>query len=43
VTEAWQQFDVDYPNFASEKRNVCLAVATVGFQPFDMNVVPYSC
>jgi hypothetical protein len=41
--EAWQQFNVDFPEFASEKRNVRLAVATDGFQPFDVNVAPYSC
>jgi hypothetical protein len=29
--EAWQQFNVDYPDFTSEKRNVRLAVATDGF------------
>jgi hypothetical protein len=41
--EAWQQFNVDYPDFASEKRNIRLAVAADGFQPFDVNVAPYSC
>jgi len=41
--EAWQQFNVDYPEFAQEKRNVRLAVATDGFQPFDVNAAPYSC
>jgi hypothetical protein len=41
--EAWQQFDEDYPDFAQEKRNVHLAVATDGFQPFDVTAAPYSC
>ena len=41
--EAWQQFNVDFPDFAREKRNVRLAVATDGFTPFNINAAPYSC
>jgi len=41
--EAWQQFNVDFPDFAREKRNVHLAVATNGFTPFNINAAPYSC
>jgi hypothetical protein len=40
--EAWQQFNVDFPEFSS-KKNVRLAVATDSFQPFDVNAMPYSC
>jgi hypothetical protein len=41
--EAWQQFDEDFPDFATEPRNVRLAVATDGFTPFSINAAPYSC
>ena len=41
--EAWQQFDEDFPDFASDPRNVRLAVATDGFTPFSINAAPYSC
>ena len=41
--EAWQQFDVDFPEFARDKRNVRLSVATDGFTLFNINAAPYSC
>lgn len=41
--EAWQQFDEDFPNFASDPRNVRLAIAIDGFTPFSLGAAPYSC
>lgn len=41
--EAWQKFDEDFPDFASEPRNVRLAFATDGFTPFGFMAAPYSC
>jgi hypothetical protein len=41
--EAWKQFDEDFKDFASEPRNVRLAVATDGFTPFSRDAAPYSC
>ena len=41
--KAWQQFDIDFPEFGDDPRNVRLAVATDGFTPFSMNAAPYSC
>jgi hypothetical protein len=41
--EAWQQFDNDYPDFALDRRNVRLTVATDGFTPSNLNAAPYSC
>ena len=41
--EAWQQFDVDFPDFGREPRNVRLAVCTDGFTPFSLNAAAYSC
>lgn len=41
--EAWQQFDKDFPNFASGPRNVRLAFAADGFQAFNSDAAPYSC
>ncbi|XP_062217722.1 uncharacterized protein LOC133917925 [Phragmites australis] len=41
--EAWQQFDEDFPDFASDCRNVRLAFATDGFTPFSLSAAPYSC
>jgi len=41
--EAWQQFDVDFPDFGREPRNVRLADCTDGFTPFSLNVATYSC
>jgi len=39
--EAWQQFDVDFPDFGREPRNVRLAVCTDGFTPFSLNATAY--
>jgi hypothetical protein len=41
--EAWKQYDKDYPEFAAEPRNVRIAIATDGFNPFTMNTASYSC
>jgi hypothetical protein len=41
--EAWKQFDEDFKDFASEPRNVRLAVVTDGFTPFSIDAAPYSC
>ena len=41
--EAWKQFDRDYVQFAAEPRNVRIAIATDGFNPFGMGAAPYSC
>ncbi|XP_023761334.3 uncharacterized protein LOC111909789 [Lactuca sativa] len=32
--ESWKKFDVDYPDFSSEPRNVRLGLAADGFNPF---------
>jgi hypothetical protein len=41
--EAWQQFDKDYPLFASDPRNVRLVFSTDGFTPYGLGAAPYSC
>ena len=41
--EAWQQFDVDFSEFALEARNVRLGIATDGFTPYGPMDAPYSC
>uniref|UniRef100_A0A0A8XRK8 Uncharacterized protein n=1 Tax=Arundo donax TaxID=35708 RepID=A0A0A8XRK8_ARUDO len=41
--EAWQQFDVDFPDFAQEPRNVRLGFATDGFTPYNIRAASYSC
>lgn len=41
--EAWQQFDEDFPDFASDPRNVQLVVATDGFTPYSLGAAPYTC
>jgi hypothetical protein len=41
--EAWKQFDRDFPEFSIESRNVWIAIATDGFNPFSMTAAPYSC
>ncbi|KAL9688571.1 hypothetical protein QQ045_032994 [Rhodiola kirilowii] len=33
--ESWQTFDKEFPDFANEKRNVRLGLATDGFNPFE--------
>ncbi|KAL3651956.1 hypothetical protein CASFOL_004958 [Castilleja foliolosa] len=39
---AWKDFDRDYPQFAAEPRNVRLALATDGFNPFGDMSTSYS-
>ncbi|XP_039115102.1 uncharacterized protein LOC120250331 [Dioscorea cayenensis subsp. rotundata] len=41
--EAWKQFDLIHPLFASEARNVRLGLSTDGFQPFGQSGKQYSC
>jgi len=41
--EAWKQFDVDFPEFAQEARNVRLGFATDGFTPYSLTAASYSC
>ena len=41
--EAWRQFDEDYPNFASDHRNVRLAFSMDGFTPFSLSAAHYLC
>ena len=41
--EAWQKFDIDFPDFARDVRNVRFALATDGFTPFSLGAAPYSC
>ncbi|XP_021758007.1 uncharacterized protein LOC110723041 isoform X1 [Chenopodium quinoa] len=39
---AWESFDKEFPNFASDPRNVRLGLASDGFQPFANSKTPYS-
>ncbi|XP_074282878.1 uncharacterized protein LOC141607428 [Silene latifolia] len=39
---AWQEFDSRYPQFASDPRNVRLALATDGFNPYRLMNTTYS-
>ena len=41
--EAWKHFDEAHPNFASEARNVRLALCADGFTPYSHSASPYSC
>lgn len=41
--EAWKQFDPDFSEFASDARNVRIAIATDGFNPFGMGAASYTC
>jgi len=41
--EAWQTFDGIYADKALEARNVRVAFATDGFNPFGMMAAPYTC
>jgi hypothetical protein len=41
--EAWQQFDVDFPEFALEPRNVRLGITAHGFTPYGPMAASYSC
>ena len=40
--EAWKSFDARYPDFSSNSRNVRLALASDGFNPFRMMSSSYS-
>ncbi|XP_039115902.1 uncharacterized protein LOC120251450 [Dioscorea cayenensis subsp. rotundata] len=40
--EAWKSFDARYPDFSSDSRNVRLALASDGFNPFRMMSSNYS-
>ncbi|XP_024966055.1 uncharacterized protein LOC112506274 [Cynara cardunculus var. scolymus] len=40
--EAWKDFDRSYPQFASDLRNVRLALSTDGFSFFGASATPYS-
>jgi hypothetical protein len=41
--EAWKAFDMEYKDFASEARNVRVAIAMDGLNPYGMGVTSYSC
>ncbi|XP_023745410.2 uncharacterized protein LOC111893554 [Lactuca sativa] len=41
-SEDWKQFDISYPVFAAERRNVRLALCTNGFQPHGASGKQYS-
>ncbi|KAL9667674.1 hypothetical protein QQ045_002038 [Rhodiola kirilowii] len=41
--ESWKHFDMCYPEFADESRNVRLGLCSDGFSPGNMSSKPYSC
>ena len=41
--EAWKHFDLTYPQFAADPRNVRLGLCSDGFSPFGLGATPYSC
>jgi hypothetical protein len=41
--EAWKHFDAIYCEKAEEARNIRVALATDGFNPYGMSVAPYTC
>ena len=41
--EAWKKFDEKYQERAAEARNVRIAIATDGFNPYGMSAANYSC
>jgi hypothetical protein len=41
--EAWTSFDDIHHEKAKEARNVCVALATDGFNPYGMMAAPYTC
>jgi hypothetical protein len=41
--EAWKLFDVIHREKAEEARNVRVALATHGFNPYGMSAAPYTC
>ena len=40
--EAWKEFDIRYPWFANDPRNVRLALSSDGFNPFNNMSTSYS-
>ncbi|KAA0066398.1 uncharacterized protein E6C27_scaffold21G004740 [Cucumis melo var. makuwa] len=40
--EGWKHFDSEYPDFASDPQNVCLGLASDGFNPFGQMSTSYS-
>ena len=41
--QSWKYFDEIYRDKAAEPRNVRVALATDGFQPYGMGAAPYTC
>jgi hypothetical protein len=41
--EAWKHFDAIHREKSEEARNVCVALATDGFNPYGMSAAPYTC
>ena len=41
--EAWTRFDMIHHEKALEARNVCVALATDGFNPYGMVAASYTC
>ncbi|XP_042979992.1 uncharacterized protein LOC122310182 [Carya illinoinensis] len=41
-SKVWKDFDVQYPQFASDPRNVRIGLASDGFNPFNNIAKPYS-
>ena len=41
--EAWTHFSAAHPEFANDARNVRIAMATDGFNPFGFGKAQYSC
>ena len=41
--KAWENFDEKHPDKAAEARNVRIAIATDGFNPYGMSSASYSC
>ena len=39
---AWESFEKNHPDFASDPRNIRLGLASDGFQPFANSKIPYS-
>ena len=41
--ESWKYFDSQHPDEAADARNVRVALATDGFNPYGMSAAPYTC
>jgi hypothetical protein len=41
--EAWKHFDAIHHEKAEEARNIRVALATDGFNPYGMSAAPYTC